>query len=133
MMNITAMEIEMVESELAQKLKLDLTKYMRSKEMDKLNFIRGIFNEINLRDMRNIEIDDNEVIKVLRSKLKKRKESIEIFQKAGRSDLVEKETTEMRFIEQHLPKEQFPHLIENAATLLLCNTHVQKRHTLDKV
>jgi uncharacterized protein YqeY len=78
---------------------------MKSKDLEKLNVIRGILNEINIRDMKNIEINDNEVIKVLRSELKKCKESIESFKKAGRTDLTEKETKEMQLIEQYLPKE----------------------------
>jgi uncharacterized protein YqeY len=95
----------MLDTEMIKKLKLDLTIYMKSKELEKVNVIRGILNEINIRDMKNIKIDDNEIIRVLRSELKKRKESIESFQKAGRADLIEKETNEMRFIEQYLPKE----------------------------
>ncbi|MDR0723625.1 MAG: GatB/YqeY domain-containing protein [Endomicrobium sp.] len=93
----------MLETEMIKKLKLDLTTYMKSKELEKLNVVRGILNEINIRDMKNIHIDDNEVIKVLRSELKKRKESIESFQKARRTDLIEKETNEMKLIEQYLP------------------------------
>ncbi|MDR1417669.1 MAG: GatB/YqeY domain-containing protein [Endomicrobium sp.] len=95
----------MLDSELTKKLKLDLITYMKSKELEKLNVVRGILNEINIRGMKNIEIDDNEVIKVLRSELKKREESIESFQKAARTDLIEKETKEIQLIEQYLPKE----------------------------
>ncbi|MDR1523454.1 MAG: GatB/YqeY domain-containing protein [Endomicrobium sp.] len=95
----------MFDTEMIKKLKLDLIKYMKSKELEKLNVVRGILNEINIRDMKNIKIDDNEVVKILRAELKKRKESIESFQKAGRNDLIEKESNEMQIIQQYLPKE----------------------------
>ncbi|MDR1244195.1 MAG: GatB/YqeY domain-containing protein [Endomicrobium sp.] len=95
----------MLDTEMIKRLKSDLIMYMKSKELEKLNVIRGILNEINIRDMKNIKIDDNEVVRVLRSELKKRKESIESFQKAGRNDLVEKESNEIQLIEQYLSKE----------------------------
>ncbi|MDR3112725.1 MAG: GatB/YqeY domain-containing protein [Elusimicrobiota bacterium] len=86
-------------------LKNDLTAFMKAKDLDKLNVIRGILNEINIRDMKNIKITEDEIVKVLRSEIKKRKESIEIFEKAKRQDLIEKESAEICVIEKYLPAE----------------------------
>lgn len=88
-----------------ERLKEDLKTYMRAKDMLSLNVVRGILNEINIREMKNIEINDDEILKVLRSEVKKRKESIENFEKAERKDLVEKEQAELKVIEQYLPAE----------------------------
>lgn len=87
------------------KLKEDMKARMRAKDMISLNVIRGILNEINIREMKNIEINENEVVKVLRSEVKKRKEAIENFEKAGRKELVEKEQKELSVIELYLPAE----------------------------
>ena len=87
------------------KLKSGLTAYMKAKDMEKLNVVRGILNEINIRDMKNIKINDEEIVKVLRSELKKRKESIESFEKGNRQDLIDKEKREIAVIEQYLPAE----------------------------
>jgi uncharacterized protein YqeY len=99
------MEINMTEMEMIKRLKSDLTAYMKAQDMNKLNVVRSILNEINIRDMKNIKITDEEVLKVLRSEIKKRKESIESFEKGGRQDLVEKEQNEAKVIEQYLPAE----------------------------
>lgn len=88
-----------------EKLKEDLKTYMKAKDMVSLNTVRGILNEINIREMKNIKINEEEVIKVLRSEAKKRKESIETFEKAGRTDLMEKESKELKIIEGYLPAE----------------------------
>ena len=88
-----------------EKLKEDLKTYMKAKDMVSLNTVRAILNEINIREMKNIKINDEEIIKVLRSEAKKRKESIETFQKAGRTDLTEKEGKELKIIEEYLPAE----------------------------
>ncbi|MDR1245200.1 MAG: GatB/YqeY domain-containing protein [Endomicrobium sp.] len=95
----------MIETEMIKRLKSDLTAYMKAQDMNKLNVVRSILNEINMRNMKNIKITDEEVLKVLRSEIKKRKESIESFEKGGRQDLVEKEQNEVKVIEQYLPTE----------------------------
>ena len=95
----------MIETEMIKRLKSDLTAYMKVQDMNKLNVVRSILNEINMRNMKNIKITDEEVLKVLRSEIKKRKESIESFEKGGRQDLVEKEQNEVKVIEQYLPTE----------------------------
>jgi uncharacterized protein YqeY len=99
------MEANMIETEMIKRLKSDLTAYMKAQDMNKLNVVRSILNEINMRDMKNIKITDEEVLNVLRSEIKKRKESIESFEKGGRQDLVEKEQNEVKVIEQYLPAE----------------------------
>ncbi len=59
--------------------------------------------------LKNVEIDtrkeltDDDVVKILRSELKKRQEAIELYQKGGRQDLVDKETYEASLIEHYLP------------------------------
>lgn len=88
-----------------EKLKEDLKTYMKAKDMISLNTVRAILNEINIREMKNIKINEEEIIKVLRSEAKKRKESIETFEKAGRTDLTEKEAKELSIIEKYLPAE----------------------------
>ena len=88
-----------------EKFKEDLKTYMKAKDMVSLNTVRAILNEINIREMKNIKITEEEIIKVLRSEAKKRKESIETFQKASRTDLIEKEEKELKIIEGYLPAE----------------------------
>lgn len=64
---------------------------------------------LSLSEIKNAVIDkrrpleDNEVVNILRSGVKKRQESIEMFAKGGRQDLVEKETAELKVMERFLP------------------------------
>ena len=90
---------------LIEKLKEDLKIYMKARDMISLNTVRAILNEINIREMKNIKINEEEIIKVLRSEAKKRKEAIETFEKADRTDLIEKESKELKIIEGYLPEE----------------------------
>ncbi|MGI5827571.1 MAG: GatB/YqeY domain-containing protein [Patescibacteria group bacterium] len=59
--------------------------------------------------LKNVEIDtrktltDEDVIKVLRSELKKRQEAIELYKRGNRQDLVDAEQFEADLIEKYLP------------------------------
>jgi uncharacterized protein YqeY len=62
-----------------------------------------------LADIKNREIElgrepsDDEVVDVLRKGIKRRRESVDLYQKAGRAELAEKEGAEVRALEQYLP------------------------------
>jgi hypothetical protein len=51
------------------------------------------------------ELDDSEVINVILSEIKKRKESIAQYEKGGREDLVKKEASELEILKKYVPEE----------------------------
>jgi len=90
---------------LRDKISEDLIAAMKSKAAERLSVLRmmkaAIKNkEIDLRK----ELEDPQVLQVLVSLIKQRKDSIEQFAKGGRTDLVEKETAEIKVIEEYLPE-----------------------------
>lgn len=62
-----------------------------------------------IADVRNREIElerapsDDDVVEVLRRGIKKRRESVEMYEKGGREDLAAKERDEVRMLERYLP------------------------------
>jgi len=50
-------------------------------------------------------LDDADSIQVVRRAIKKRKESIDLYEKGGRPDLVQKETAELKILEEFAPAE----------------------------
>ena len=64
-----------------------------------------------LSDIKNRRIElqrdpvDAEVIEVLRKGIKRRKESVEMYTKGNREDLVAKESAEIQLLEKYLPPE----------------------------
>tara|TARA_B100000767_G_C19304144_1_gene344776 strand:+ start:80 stop:535 length:456 start_codon:yes stop_codon:yes gene_type:complete len=61
--------------------------------------------EIANRIKENIELSDSDITSILKKMTKQRNESIEVYNKAGRTDLLELETKEINIIESFLPKQ----------------------------
>jgi len=62
------------------------------------------------------------VLKLLRSQLKQRRDSVEQYQKANRQDLAEKETAEIAVIESYLPQAASAEEIEQAVVEAISET-----------
>ena len=78
---------------------------MKDKEADKLSVLRLVkANLMNRKIEKGGELTDEEVKKALQSQVKQRRDSIEQYEKAGRSDLAAKEAAEIGFIEGYLPQ-----------------------------
>ncbi|MFP5518260.1 MAG: GatB/YqeY domain-containing protein [Bdellovibrionia bacterium] len=91
--------------ELRDKLMADLKVAMVAKDMLKVNTIRFVQAAIKNReiDMRPNPITGEEVMAVFKKLVKQRKESIEQYSAAGRTDLVDQETAELKILEAYLP------------------------------
>jgi uncharacterized protein len=101
----------------------DLTAAMKAKDADKLSTLRMVkANLMNRQIEKGGELTDEEVTKALQSLVKQRRDSVEQYEKAGRAELAERETAEMRVIEAYLPQAASPEDIEAAVTAAMANT-----------
>lgn len=83
----------------------DMTAAMKAKDADKLSVLRLVkANMMNRKIEKGGELTDDEVMKGLQSLVKQRRDSIEQYEKAGRSDLAAKEAAEITFIDVYLPQ-----------------------------
>jgi uncharacterized protein YqeY len=83
----------------------DLTAAMKAKDADRLSTLRMVkANLMNRQIDKGSELTDDEVTKALQSLVKQRRDSIEQYEKAGRTELAEKEALEISHIETYLPQ-----------------------------
>jgi hypothetical protein len=92
---------------LKEKINEDMKAAMKSGDKIKLETIRSVRALILEfeKSGANMQLNPEEEIKLLSTAAKKRKESIEQFGKAGRTDLVEKEKAELSILMEYLPKQ----------------------------
>lgn len=96
----------MSDSPLKIRITDDMKSCMRAGEKERLATIRLILAAIKQREVdERIDLDDAAVIAVLDKMSKQRRESIDQFGKAGRTDLVDKESSELTIIQSYMPKQ----------------------------
>jgi uncharacterized protein len=96
------LEIDMT---LKDRITEDMKTAMRAKDAERLGTIRFLMAAIKQREVdERIALDDTQVVGVLDKMVKQRKDSIAAFSQAGRADLVDKETAEMKVLEGYLPQ-----------------------------
>jgi len=83
----------------------DMKSAMRAKEADRLSTIRMLLAACKQREVdERIVLDDAAVIGIVDKLIKQRKDSIAAFSQAGRTDLVDKESAEVKVLEAYLPQ-----------------------------
>lgn len=87
----------------------DMTAAMKAKDAARTSTLRMVKAAITNREKEGgAALTDDDVLKLLRSQVKQRRDSVEQYQKAGRQDLVDKETAEIVVIESYLPRSPRP-------------------------
>ena len=90
---------------LKQRLTDDMKAAMKSGDKASLGVIRLINAAIKQREVdERIELDDSQVVAVLRKMLKQRQDSLTQFRAGGRDDLADQEAFEIALIEGYLPQ-----------------------------
>ena len=83
----------------------DMKTAMRAKDSERLGAIRMLLAAVKQREVdERITLDDTQLVAVVDKLVKQRKDSITAFTTAGRTDLVDKETAELKVLEAYLPQ-----------------------------
>ncbi|PYS21653.1 MAG: glutamyl-tRNA amidotransferase [Acidobacteria bacterium] len=108
---------------LKEQIIADMTAAMKAKDASRTSTLRMVKAAIMNREKESgTPIDDEDVLKLLRSQVKQRRDSVEQYQKANRQDLAEKETTEIAVIESYLPQAASAEEIEQAVVEAIAET-----------
>ena len=89
------------------KINKEMKAAMISEEKVRLGAIRSIRAAILefQKSGNGKELNESEIIKMLNTQAKKRRDAIEMYQQGGRQDLLEIETQELAVIQEFLPKQ----------------------------
>lgn len=91
---------------ISEKIVDDLKKALKAGDKSKLSVLRLIKSTMKNQEIeKRASLTDEEVQAILRSFVKRSRESIEQFSKAGRTELVEKEKEELLIVQGYLPEQ----------------------------
>ena len=112
---------------LREKIESDYKNALKSKEKNKISTYRLVLSGIKDLDISNRsgpnkkETDDNDIKKLLKKMVKQRTESIEVYKKGNRKDLLEIEENEVAILSDYLPKQ-----LDDQETKKICEDVIQK-------
>ena len=112
---------------LRDKIETDYKNVLKSKDKNKISTYRLILSGIKDLDINNRsgpdkkETDENDIKKLLKKMIKQRSESIEVYKKSNRNDLLEIEQGEVSILYDYLPKQ-----LGEKETRQLCSEIVEK-------
>lgn len=100
---------------------------MKSGDKEKVNTLRTLISKLKDQQIKlKKNISDEETLKVIKTLVKQRKESAEIYLKAGREELAEKENYEISILNTYLPK-----LMSEQEVLLLIKQIIDETNAKD--
>lgn len=90
-----------------EQITVDIKEAMKAGDRNKLTTLRGLSSVLKNKsiELQNDSLGDEEVIAALSTEAKKRKESIKVFEDAGRTEMAELEKKELAIIESYLPQQ----------------------------
>jgi uncharacterized protein YqeY len=119
---------------LSDKVNADITAAMKAKDAARLSALRMLKAAIMNKGVeKGRDLEDADVLQVLASLVKQRRDSIDQFSKAGRTDLVDKETAEIAVLEEYLPPAASAEEIDAAVAAAIAETGAASPKDMGKV
>ena len=112
---------------LREKIETDYKNALKSKDKNKISTYRLILSGIKDLDINNRsgpnkkDTDEEDIKKLLKKMIKQRSESIEVYKKNNRNDLLEIEENEVNVLSEYLPKQ-----MSEEETLSICKQIIEK-------
>lgn len=125
----------MLRHELSESLK----EAMRAKDKCAISTLRLVLAALKDRDIaarpdgEKAEVDDGEVMSMLETMVKQRRESIKMYDEGGRPELAERERSEIVIIEKFLPKQLDDGAIEKAVDAAIKDAGADSLKQMGKV
>ena len=120
-----------------QALQEQLKQSMLAKNAEKTSVLRMLISAITYYEIQKggagYVATDEDVMTIIQKEAKQRKDSIIEYEKAGRTDLVEKEQHELELLQTYLPKQMSEEEIKKLVTQAITQTGAKNVQDLGKV
>lgn len=117
----------------------ELKNALKSQNKAAVSTIRLILAALKDRDIsargdgRSEGINENEILSMLQSMIKQRKDSIKMYEDAGRTELAQQESDEIKVIETFLPKQLDDEQVQKEIAAIIAETGADNIKDMGKV
>ena len=119
---------------LTEQIRADLTAAMKAQEKERLSTLRMLQSALKNEQIHlGHELSDEEAMTVIRKAVKQRQDSIEQYTNAGRTELADKERSEMDLLKTYLPPELSEDELESGLREIIASTGAQSKKDMGKV
>lgn len=117
-----------------EKVQADMYTAMKSGDKEKANTLRNVLSKLKDKQIEKREtLSNEEEIKILQTLVKQRKESIDLYEKGKRNELVAIERQEMEIINSYLPKMMSDDSIKNIVKSVIESSGANSMADMGKV
>ena len=117
-----------------EKIQSHLADAMRSKDQLRLSVLRMMKTAVRNKEVDKMKaLEENEVMAVLNTLVKQRKDSVEQFRKGGREEMARKEEAEIKIIEGYLPAAASDEDVDAAVATAIAETSAVSAKDVGKV
>ena len=108
---------------LLDRLQKDMVEAMKAKEEARLSALRMMKSALQKHQIDSMKpLDETTELQILKTLVKQRTDSVEMFRKGGREELAAKEEAEIRLIESYMPSAPTAEELEAAIASALAET-----------
>lgn len=125
-----------------EKIHQDLNEALKSKEELKTSVLRLLSSSILNKEKEkryksggaeDVPLTDEEIIDVIFSEAKKRKEAIDLYEKGGRQELAKKEKDELEILQKYLPEQLSEEELKKLVKTAVARTGAKEQKDMGKV
>jgi uncharacterized protein len=119
---------------LTEQIRADMTAAMKAQEKERLSTLRMLQSALKNEQINSgHELSDEEAMTVIRKAVKQRQDSIEQYTNAGRTELADKERSEMELLRTYLPPEMSDEELEAGLREIIASTGAASKKDMGKV
>lgn len=124
----------MADAQTFQTLQADMKTAMRAKDRERLGTLRMIISTLkNKRIELQKDLTEDDILSVLSTETKKRREAADAYRKGGRDDLAQIEEAELVVIADYLPSQMSDEEVSTLIDGIIAETGAQTKRDMGKV
>ncbi len=121
---------------LQERLKSDMKTAMRSRDQERVSVIRLLISAIKNKEIekgKDVVLSDDDVLALIVTAAKQRRESITQFKDAGRDELAEKESGELQILSSYLPEPLSEEALREKVKTAIAETGITEMKDMGRV